>query len=64
MILQSNNIKRGDWLLNVPLDSGHLVNDPHRAGHLIANSPLFMLLLINTLDQYHFELYWMEYEDL
>ena len=36
MILQKNSIKRGDWLLN----------DPHRAGRLIANSPLFMLLLI------------------
>ena len=33
MILQRNSIKRGDWLLNVQLDSGHLVkllNDPHR----------------------------------
>ena len=90
MILQRNSIKRGDWLLNVSLDSGHLVrprphvyvfialsycfrplfstplrmennisknarktytcgrglNDPHRAGRLIANSPLFILLLI------------------
>ena len=46
MILQSNSIKRGDWLLIVPLDSGHLVKFPHRAGRLIANEPLFMLLLI------------------
>ena len=23
--ITSNSIKRGDWLLNVPLDSGHLV---------------------------------------
>ena len=46
MILQSNSINRGDWLLNVPLDEGHSVNDPHRAGRLIANVPLFMLLLI------------------
>ena len=49
MILQKNSIKRGDWLLNVPLNSCHLVkllNDPHQVGRLIANAPLFMLLLI------------------
>ena len=47
MILQRNSIKRGDWLLNVPLDSVRLLNDPHRAERLIANAPLFMLLLTN-----------------
>ena len=48
MILQRNSIKRGDWLLNVPLDSCHLVkllNHPHQVGRLIANAPLFMYQL-------------------
>ena len=37
ILLQRNSIKRGALAINVPLDSGHLVDDPHRAGRSIVN---------------------------
>ena len=39
-------------VINRPLDSGHLVKDPHRAGGLTANTPHFMILLLLLINIY------------